>query len=165
MGERRHQIQYAEMAVETGWRESSIIQLDVGDILEVTQNSAEVVGQLEKSGDIMVDGLGVGDVGDITLRDRWHLANAGVLVVVVSIDRNSGELMAGPDIMSRGFTDVDEEFLADARELVTTRLAGLPPESAKDPSTVKSDIRSGLAKFVNTRTRRRPVIIPIVMEV
>ncbi len=104
-------------------------------------------------------------MGDIALRDRWHLANDGVLIVVISIDQHTGRVLAGPDILSRGFMEDEEAFLAEAREIVSERLENISPEAATDPATAKLEIRSALAKFVNTRTRRRPVIIPTIMEV
>lgn len=163
-GEYRHLANYAEMAGESGYSSANIIRIEVGDILEITPESARITGKLDQPGSVMVDGLGVGDVGDIALRDRWHLANDGVLVVVVSIDSSTGQIVSGPDLMSRGLMDEEEDFLAEARDFVLERIEGMPPDAAGDASIAQRDIRDALAKFVNSRTRRRPVIIPIVME-
>lgn len=164
-GEYRHLVKYGEMAIETGYRSANVFRMEVGDVLELTRSGASVIGRLPHAGNVMVDGLGVGDVGDIALRDRWHLANDGVLIVVISIDQHTGRVLAGPDILSRGFMEDEEAFLAEAREIVSERLENISPEAATDPATAKLEIRSALAKFVNTRTRRRPVIIPTIMEV
>lgn len=164
-GEYRHLVKYAELLRETGYRASDIIPAEIGDIVEFTPQSARVAGKLPSCGSVMVDGLGVGDVGDVALRDRSHLASDGVLVVVASVDRKTGELLAGPDLLSRGFMDDEEAFLAEAREVVREIILALPPDSASDRSIAGQDVRSGLAKFVNSRTRRRPVIIPVIMEV
>lgn len=164
-GEFRHLVKYGEMAVETGYRSANVFRLEVGDMLQMTAQDAEIIGHLPHAGNVMVDGLGVGDVGDVALRDRWHLANDGVLVVVISIDQHTGRVLAGPDIMARGFMEDEEAFLTEAREVVAERLETISPEAATDPATAKLEIRSALAKFVNARTRRRPVIIPTIMEV
>lgn len=164
-GEWRHLAKYTEMALETGYLSADIIRMDLGSVLELSEDSAEITGTIPNTGSVMVDGLGVGDVGDVALRDRWHLASDGVLVVVVSIDATTGELLAGPDLMSRGLMDESEEFLAEAKEFLTEHIGELPAEAAKDSAAARQDVRDTLARFVNSRTRRRPVIIPIIMEV
>ncbi|MEI6915842.1 MAG: ribonuclease J [Armatimonadota bacterium] len=164
-GEYRHLVKYGEMAVESGYRGADVFHTEVGDVLELTRESARVIGRVPQSGNVLVDGLGVGDVGDLALRDRSHLASDGVLVVVASVDQHTGQILAGPDIFARGVMDDEEEFISEAREVVAERFAAISPAAATDISTAKAEIRSALSKFVNTRTRRRPVIIPIVMEV
>jgi len=164
-GEYRHLVKYQELLRETGYRPSDVIPAEIGDIVEFAPDSARIAGKVESCGSVMVDGLGVGDVGDVALRDRSHLASDGVLVVVASVDRKTGELLAGPDLLSRGFMDDEQAFLAEAREVVRDIILALPPDSASDRSIAGQDVRSGLAKFVNSRTRRRPVIIPVIMEV
>jgi len=164
-GEYRHLAKYAEMAVESGYRSAEIIRPEIGDMIQLSQKAVKLVGKVESAGSVMVDGLGVGDVGDVSLRDRGHLASDGVLIVVASIDRGTGELVAGPDMISRGFMDDEEAFLAEAREIVTDLIKAMPPDTASDRTAARQDIRSALGKFVNSRTRRRPVIIPIVMDV
>ncbi len=164
-GEYRHLAKYAEMAVESGYRSAEIIRPEIGDMIQLSQKAVKLVGRVESAGSVMVDGLGVGDVGDVSLRDRGHLASDGVLIVVASIDRSTGELLAGPDMISRGFMDDEEAFLAEAREKVTDLIRAMPPDTASDRAAARQDIRSALGKFVNSRTRRRPVIIPIVMDI
>ena len=164
-GEARHLHLYSEMALETGYLSSDVILLDVGDKLELTADSAAVVGGVEQSGMVMVDGLGVGDVGDAALRDRGHLASDGVLVVVSTVDQVTGDLLDGPSIMSRGFMDEEEEFLSEAADAIRDHLRDIPKDAVKDIATARLEIRNALARFVNARTRRRPVIIPVVTEI
>lgn len=164
-GEHRHIVKYAQMVQESGYRSSDVVRAEIGDIIEFSRNSASIAGKVEKSGSVMVDGLGVGDVGDVALRDRGHLATDGVLIVVASIDKTSGELLAGPDLMSRGFMDDGEAFMTEAREMVRERIETMPPDAAADANAARMDVRDGLSRFVHQRTRRRPVIIPIIMEV
>lgn len=164
-GEARHLYMYSQMAVETGYRSADVITLEVGNRLELTADSATVTGSLEQSGMVMVDGLGVGDVGDVALRDRGHLSTDGVLVVVATVDQLSGDLLDGPSIMSRGFMDDEEAFLAEAADAIRDHLRDIPRDAVKETATARLEIRNSLARFVNARTRRRPVIIPIVTEI
>ena len=116
---------------------------------------------------VLVDGLGVGDVGPVVLRDRRLLAADGILICVVTIDARNGEILAGPDLISRGFVFEDESrgFLDDAADRVLTALEGLERDGVTDWMTIKKSARSALGEFVWQETRRRPMIMPIVMEV
>lgn len=164
-GEYRHMAKYREMARETGYEPHEILTMDIGDILQIDSDGAQVVGKIEQSGSVMVDGLGVGDVGDVSLRDRSHLASEGIIIAVVSIDKATGEILAGPELMSKGVMDEWESFLAEARERLMEHLSALPHDAIRDGATAKLEIRNALAKFVKSQIRRRPVIIPVVTEV
>ncbi|HEX6109084.1 MAG TPA: ribonuclease J, partial [Ktedonobacteraceae bacterium] len=136
-----------------------------GDIVEVTQDSIEVIDHVA-CGNVFVDGLGVGDVGQIVLRDRQVLAQDGILMVVLTVDKETGHPLAGPDIVSRGFVYVrdSEELLENARERVLESFIGLNGH-ASDWSFVKDKIRHTLSEYLYEKTHRRPMILPLVMEV
>ena len=128
--------------------------------------SAAVTGKVPV-GDIMVDGLGVGDVGNVVLRDRQHLAENGIIIVVLALDQTSGQLTAGPDIVSRGFVYVREadELMDEARATVQFTVERCLERNIVDWGKLKSSIRDGLTDFIWKRTKRRPMILPIIMEV
>jgi ribonuclease J len=116
---------------------------------------------------VLVDGLGVGDVGPVVLRDRRHLAEDGILICIVTIDSGTGEILAGPDLVSRGFVHVDDSraLLDDAAAVVDEALAALDPDVVTDWGAIKKACRRSLGEYVWRETRRRPMILPIVMEV
>ncbi len=167
-GEYRHYAKYTELAESMGFSPDKIFKLEIGDVLELTKTTIRVAGQVP-SGSIMVDGLGIGDVSDVVLRDRWHLSQDGVIIVTATIDHSRGKLLAGPDIISRGFVQPDaegaEDLLEEARQVVLEELEALPVDEMTEWSAIKSDVRSSLAKFLYDRTRRRPMIVPVIMEI
>ncbi len=134
--------------------------------MELNMDSAQVAGKVPV-GDIMVDGLGVGDVGNVVLRDRQHLAENGIIIVVLALDQASGELTAGPDIVSRGFVYVREadELMEEARASVQSAVEKCLDKNIYDWGKLKGSIRDELADFIWKRTKRRPMILPIIMEV
>ena len=150
-----------------GYAPENVFRLAVGDIFEMDGEIAKISGKIPDFGSIMVDGIGVGDVSDVVLRDRRHLSQDGVILVVVSINRDSGEVLAGPDIISRGFvhTEQAETLLDEAKDRALEELQSLSKEDMAELTTVKSDVRSALARFLYERTRRRPMIVPVIMEV
>lgn len=166
-GEPRHIVKYREMALSMGYAPANVVTLSVGDMLETDGNDMAVAGKIKDYGSVMVDGIGVGDVSDIVLRDRKRLAQDGVILAVVSINKNSGEIVAGPDIISRGFAqeELAEDLLEEARAVVLDEITSLSIEDASEWTTVKSDVRSALARFLYERTHRRPMIVPVIMEV
>ncbi|MDO8682017.1 MAG: ribonuclease J [Armatimonadota bacterium] len=166
-GEPRHMVKYRELAVSMGYAPESVIKLSIGDILETDGEKANISGKIADFGSIMVDGIGVGDVSDVVLRDRRHLSQDGIILVVMSIDSNTGEVAAGPDIISRGFVQLEqaEDLLEEAKSVVLDEVSSLSKEDATEWATVKSDVRSALAKFLYERTRRRPMVVPVIMEV
>ncbi len=164
-GEYRQLILHAKLAHSLGLPEGHIVIAEDGDIVEVTQESIEISGHVA-CGNVFVDGLGVGDIGQIVLRDRQVLAQDGILMVVLTVDKETGLPLAGPDIVSRGFVHVrdSEELLEQARERVLESFIGLNGH-ASDWSFVKDKIKHTLSEYLYEKTHRRPMILPIVMEV
>ena len=164
-GEYRQLILHAKLANSLGIPEEHIVIAEDGDIVEVTQESIEVIDHVA-CGNVFVDGLGVGDIGHIVLRDRQVLAQDGILMVVLTVDKETGLPLAGPDIVSRGFVYVRdfEELLEKARERVLESFVGLNGH-ASDWSFVKDKIKHTLSEFLYEKTHRRPMILPLVMEV
>ena len=165
-GEYRHLKQHAELACKVGLPPRNFIIVENGDVIEVTRNYIKKTGTVV-SGQVFVDGLGVGDVGHIVLRDRKHLSQDGILTVVVTIERETGKVLAGPDIISRGFVYVREsEALMDgAREIVKRVLSKCEEKNIREWSTLKSSMRDELREFLYEKTKRRPIILPIIMEI
>ena len=135
-------------------------------MLELDEKGAKVTGEVQ-TGAILVDGLGVGDVGNIVLRDRQHLAEDGIMIVVLTLEKYSNQLLAGPDIVSRGFVYVreSEDLLEEARTVVYTALDQCLNNNVSDWSKIKVDMRDALSEFLWKKTKRSPMILPIIMEV
>ena len=165
-GEYRHVAKYTELAEEMGIPRENIFQMSVGNVLEIDESGARINGEVP-AGDVLVDGIGVGDVGDIILRDRRHLAGDGMFVIVVGIDKTTGEIVSGPDVVSRGFIFVEEaeELLEEAKMVVLETIENLTIDAATEWATAKSDIRKAVAKLLYTRTHRRPMVVPVIMEI
>ncbi len=165
-GEYKHLKANAILAEALGIPKDRIFILSSGDVLELNMDSAQVAGKVPV-GDIMVDGLGVGDVGNVVLLDRQHLAENGIIIVVLALDQASGELTAGPDIVSRGFVYVREadELMEEARASVQSAVEKCLDKNIYDWGKLKGSIRDELADFIWKRTKRRPMILPIIMEV
>ena len=137
-----------------------------GHIIEFTPEKGAIAGKVT-SGIILVDGLGVGDVGNIVLRDRRQLSQEGILIVVMTMEKQSGSLLAGPDIVSRGFVYVreSEQLMDEAKNKVRQTLEKCELNSITEWATIKSSVRDTLGKYLYEKTRRRPMILPIIMEV
>jgi ribonuclease J len=165
-GEYRHLAIHAAIALEAGVPEDHTIIMEGGEVLELSGGAVRVADRVE-AGFVFVDGLGIGDVEEVVLRDRRLLADEGVIVCVVTIDSQTGGLLAGPDIISRGFVFEDEaaEFLSEARAEIRESLATLSEDEVTDWSAITRKVRKSLGKFVWRRTGRRPIILPVVMEV
>jgi ribonuclease J len=163
-GEYRHLVQHARLAIEVGVNSENVIIAENGDVVEVSKDAIRVAGKAP-SGKVFVDGLGVGDVGNIVLRDRKQLSQDGILIVVVTIDKESGKVVAGPDIVSRGFVYVreSEDLIEEAKEKVKLALEKCSENA--DWATMKNQIREILGKHLYGRMKRRPMILPIIMEV
>jgi ribonuclease J len=163
-GEYRHLVQHARLAVEVCVDSGNVVIAENGDVIEITKERIRIVSKVA-SGKVFVDGLGVGDVGNIVLRDRKQLSQDGILIVVVTIDKENGKIVAGPDIVSRGFVYVreSEDLIEDARDKVKQALERCTEYS--DWSTMKSQIREILSKHLYGKMKRRPMILPIIMEV
>ncbi len=165
-GEYKHRKAQAALAKEIGIPSERIIMLNSGDVLELSEDRAEVVDTVP-AGPVFVDGLGIGDVGNIVMRDRQRLAEDGIMIVVLTLESGSGELLAGPDIVSRGFVYVRgaEGLMDEARQVVAEAVYNLVDRGVTDWGKIKTDIKSALGDYVWKKTKRRPMLIPIIMEV
>ncbi|MCR4839814.1 MAG: ribonuclease J [Eubacterium sp.] len=165
-GEYRHLKRHAELAVEMGIPRERVRIVRCGDVLAVSEDVFEVIGHVQAQG-VLVDGLGVGDVGNIVLRDRQHLSENGLIVVALTLEHGSNQLLAGPDIISRGFVYVreSESLLEDCRSVVEETLEECLARSTADWSRIKSRVRDELGEFLWKRTKRSPMILPIISEV
>ena len=165
-GEYKHLKAQAKIAESLGISKDNIFILSSGDVLEVSEEQAKVNGRVPV-GAILVDGLGVGDVGNVVLRDRQHLAEDGIMIVVMSLDKASGELVAGPDIVSRGFVYVKEsdELIEEARRTVDDALQACLDKGITDWGKLKTTTKDVLGDYVWKKTKRRPMILPIILEV
>ena len=165
-GEYRHLKAQAQVAESLGIQKDNIFILSSGDVLELDDEKAQVVDRVQTGG-ILVDGLGVGDVGNIVLRDRQHLAEDGILIVVLTLEKYSNQVLAGPDIVSRGFVYVRESegLMDEARHVVEEALEDCMDRRVTDWGRLKTAIRDSLSEFLWKRTKRSPMILPIIMEV
>lgn len=165
-GEYRHLIAHGETAKIMGVPKENIFKLENGKILEIDKNNAEFTG-LVQSGIVLVDGLGIGDVGNVVLRDRQHLSQDGLIIVVLTMDGSTGEVIAGPDVISRGFVYVreSENVMEDIKQAVRHEVRRFEQNGVRDWSTIKNSIRENLRDYIFTKTKRNPMIIPIIMEV
>ncbi|MBU5590932.1 ribonuclease J [Clostridium sp. MSJ-4] len=165
-GEYRHLKQHFDLAAKLGAPKEKMIITEIGDVIEVNRDMIRKNGTVS-SGNVFVDGLGVGDVGNIVLRDRKHLSQDGILTVVVTIEKETGTVIAGPDIISRGFVYVreSEHLMDEAREIVKSCLKSCEERHVTDWATMKSTIKEGLRVFLYEKTKRKPMILPIIMEI
>ncbi len=164
-GEYRHLTAQKHIAEELGIPKENIFILASGNVLEVDENSAQITGNVQ-TGAILVDGLGVGDVGNIVLRDRQHLAEDGIMIVVMTLERHSNVVLAGPDIVSRGFVYVreSEDLMGHAREVVEQALDSCMDRNITDWGKIKLVVKDAVGDYLWKRTKRRPMILPIIME-
>ena len=165
-GEYRHLIKHANLAKDLGMPSENIVIAENGSVIEISKNGIGINGKIQ-SGKVLVDGLGVGDVGNIVLRDRRQLSQDGIMIVVVTIDHETCHVVCGPDIVSRGFVYVREaeDLMEEAREKVLSALERCENNGVSEWSMIKSPIRDNLGRFLYERTRRRPMILPIIMEI
>jgi ribonuclease J len=165
-GEHRHLIQHANLAHKLGMAMENIFVMDIGKVLELSSDTAKIIGSVT-AGKVLVDGLGVGDVGNIVLRDRKHLSQDGLIVVVITIEGDSGNVIAGPDIISRGFVYVreSEDLMEQVREVTKLALQKCEDKKKNDWSAKKSIIRDALRDYLYEKTKRKPMILPIIMEI
>ncbi len=165
-GEYRHLKRHKELAIEMGMPKENIFLMGIGEILELTSQGARLNGYVQ-AGQILVDGLGVGDVGNIVLRDRKHLSQDGLIIVVVSLEHSSGTIIAGPDIISRGFVYVreSEDMMDEARRAISAALAKCQEKRFMEWSYLKTTIKDTVKEYVWQKTKRSPMILPIIMEV
>ena len=164
-GEYRHLKANAGVAKSLGIPKENVFIMQSGEVLELCDDYAKVVDKVH-TGAILVDGLGVGDVGNIVLRDRQHLAEDGIMIVVVTLERHSNVILAGPDIVSRGFVYVreSEDLMDGAREVVENALDSCLERNITDWGKIKTVVKDALSEFLWKRTKRSPMILPIIME-
>lgn len=165
-GEYRMLRKHAQLGESVGVDPDNIFLIDIGDIVEIEQGSARKAGKVP-AGNVLIDGLGVGDVGNIVLRDRKLLSQDGILVVVVTLSKQDGTIVSGPDIISRGFVYVRESegLLDEANRIVSSTLEKLMSENVNEWASLKTNVKDALGRFLYEQTRRRPMILPIIMEV
>ena len=165
-GEYRQLIAHAETAMKMGIPRENIFLMKNGLILEVSPNEAKINGAVQ-SGKIMVDGLGIGDVGNIVLKDRQHLAQDGLIIVVVAIDGSTGEIVSGPEVISRGFVYVreSENLMEDMKNAIRRELTRLQENNVTDWAVIKLTIKDTLRDFLLRNNKRNPMVLPIIMEV
>ena len=165
-GEYRHLKRHAQLAVEMGVAKENVQILSNGNVLELSKDNAKVVGNVTSQG-ILVDGLGVGDVGNIVLRDRQHLSQNGLIIVVVTLEKHSNMLVAGPDIVSRGFVYVreSENLMEECHDVVSEALNRCLDHKITDWGKIKTSIKDDLGDFLWKRTKRNPMILPIITEI
>ena len=164
-GEYKHLKKHADLALQMGMPKENVIIAEIGNVIETDGNTMKVVSQVP-AGRVLVDGLGVGDVGSIVLRDRKHLAQDGLIIIVIGIDRSTNEIVAGPDIISRGFVYVreSEELMVEARLLLTDTLNSCSAGELREWNSLKGKMRDALSDYIYQKTKRSPMILPIIME-
>ena len=165
-GEYRMLKRHAELANELGMAQQNVFVMQTGQVLELDRNSARVTTTVP-TGNVLVDGLGVGDVGNIVLRDRKHLSEDGLMIVVVTISKEDGKVLAGPDIISRGFVYVreSEDLMDGAKNVIKDVLHECEEKNIKEKKKKKNNIKENLKEYLYTKTKRNPMILPIIMEV
>ncbi len=165
-GEYKHLIKNRRLAIDMGMDKDNVLIASIGNVIETDGNTLRVVSQVP-AGRVLVDGLGVGDVGSIVLRDRKHLAEDGLIIIVVGIERTTGQVAAGPDIISRGFVYVREaeEMMDEAKKLMERTLASCNSYEMREWSALKGRLRDALSDYIFAQTKRSPMILPIIMEV
>ena len=165
-GEFKHLVQNKKLAMYMGIPESNIFLADIGRVLEVSPEGARFNGTVP-SGVVLVDGYGVGDIGNIVLRDRRHLSQDGLLVVVATVDLSYHMMMSGPDIVSRGFVYVreSEELMEKAREIAQKAIEDCLEHNIEDRTEIKAAVKNPLSKFIFQQTGRKPMILPIIMDI
>lgn len=165
-GEYKHLKKHSDLARSMGMNPKNIFISDIGRVLETDGETMNFTGMVP-AGRVLVDGLGVGDVGSIVLRDRKHLAEDGLIVVVMAMDASTGELLSGPDLVSRGFVYVreSEAMMNEARDIARSAIERCQQNGSRDWSTIKQKVRDDLSDFLYSRTKRRPMILPVIQEV
>jgi ribonuclease J len=165
-GEQRMLQTHSKLAQQMGMHPNDILISDIGKVMELTRDSAKITGSVT-AGQVFVDGYGVGDVGAVVLRDRQHLAQDGMIVVVVSMSGEDGSVISGPDIITRGFVYVkeSEELLEELRQVAIDALDTCQDRNVRDWATIKSTIKGSLSGYLYKKTKRNPMILPVIMEV
>ena len=165
-GEYRHLKQHAQLAEKMGINPKNIVIADIGKVIELGPNSCKLNGTVP-SGIVLVDGIGVGDVGNIVLRDRKHLAEDGIIIVVVTISKKENKVLSGPDVISRGFVYVreSEDLMEEAKTIARRALDKCAKQKQNDWASMKGALKSSMSDFMYMKTKRKPMVLPVIMEV
>jgi ribonuclease J len=165
-GEYRHLSIHAKLAQQMGISPKNIVIADIGQVIELTNRSIKRNGSVA-SGKVFVDGTGVGDVGSVVLRDRKHLAQDGMIVVIINLSSDDGSLIVGPDIITRGFIYVkeSEEMMRELKDIVTNSLERCASNKISDFVTIKSTVKNELSHYLYKKTKRNPMILPVITEI
>ena len=157
---------HATLARNLGMPYDNVLIPEIGDVIELDANSIDVTGVVP-NGSVLIDGLGIGDVGSVVLRDRKHLAEDGLLIVVMGVDHDLGSVVSGPDIISRGFVYMRQadELLDGAREAAKRAIEAFGPIDTSDWNHVKSDVRESVQRYIYDTIKRNPMILPIIVEI
>ena len=164
-GEYRMLQRHAEIAVKMGMPADNAIILELGQVLELSQDEANITGPIQ-TGSVMVDGLGVGDVGNVVLRDRKHLSQDGLIIVIVGVSKETGQVTSGPELISRGFVYVreNEELISGARSVAMDVLSRYDRIEQSDWTSIKNGIKDEMHTYLLAQIKRNPMILPIIME-
>lgn len=165
-GEYRQLRAHSETAQQMAFEKDNIIMMENGKVLEINENEAKFTGMVP-NGRVLVDGLGIGDVGSVVLRDRQHLAQDGLIIIVLTLDSSTGEVVAGPDVISRGFVYVreSESLMDDVKSVVRHEVAKCEEKGLRDWGAIKSSVKDNLRDYIFSKTKRNPMIIPVIMEI
>ena len=165
-GEYRHLCHHVNLAKSLGMSEDNVLIPEIGDVIELDKNTLDVTGVVP-NGSVLIDGLGIGDVGAVVLRDRKHLAEDGLLIVVMGVDHDLGSVVSGPDIISRGFVYMREadELVEGAREAARRAIDAFGPIDSSDWNHVKNDVRESVQRYIYDTIKRNPMILPIIVEI
>ena len=165
-GEYKHLHHHANLARSLGMPEDNILQVEIGDVIELDSHSIDETGVVP-SGSVLIDGLGIGDVGAVVLRDRRHLAEDGLLIVVMGVDHDLGSVVSGPDIISRGFVYVREsdDLVEGAREAAMRAIDAFGPIDSTDWNRLKNDVRDSVQRYIFDTIKRNPMILPIIVDI
>ena len=165
-GEYRHLYHHANLALSLGMSEDNVVMVEIGDVIELGPDSLDVTGVVP-SGSVLIDGLGIGDVGAVVLRDRKHLAEDGLLIVVMGLDHDLGTVVSGPDIISRGFVYVREsdELVEGARPAAVRAIEAFGPIDSTDWNRLKNDVRESVQRYIFDTIKRNPMILPIIVDI
>jgi ribonuclease J len=165
-GEYRHLVTHSRLAFKQGVPKENIFILENGNVLQVSDGRAAVTGKVT-SGRVFIDGKGIGDVEEMVLRDRRRLGHGGIVLVLLTIEKDNGKLVSPPDVITRGFIleDSSQEIIENIRDLVTDAVEVLDREVTSDPSLLKAKVRTALKKYFRNTMERRPMIMPLIFEV
>ncbi len=165
-GEYRHLYHHANLAKSLGMSDDNVVMVEIGDVIELGPNSIDVTGVVP-SGSVLIDGLGIGDVGSVVLRDRKHLSEDGLLIVVMGVDHDLGTVVSGPDIISRGFVYVREsdELVEGARQAAVRAIEAFGPIDSTDWNRLKNDVRESVQRYIFDALKRNPMILPIIVDI